>query len=124
MKSSKPKTKWRYMYFGYLIRDRRLLDYGTHHGMVPDVTGLDPEEHDDDVSIKSATLMNILAKARLTFSSEIRSVLSYDRKVLLCITLGTNNPLDNLPHPGPEKWVKLKEVLETDKEPHWYLALV
>lgn len=92
--------------------------------MVPDMTGLDPEEYDEVGSIKSAALTNILAKARLTFSSEIGSVLSYDGKVLRCIVLGTNDPLDNLPRPGPEKWAKLKEILETDKEPHWYLALV
>lgn len=122
MTSSKPKKEWKYMYFGYVVRQEWILDYGISHGMIPDMTGKDPEEYDEVESIKTAALINILARARLTFSSQIGSVLSTDGEPLLCIVLGTNDPLDNLPRPRPKKWAKLKEILETDEEPHWYLA--
>lgn len=106
-----------------LINDKWLLEYGIRHNLRPDMTGMTPDMCDEAGSIISAATLDIMAKGRIYFSSTLRTVLSYDKKPLCCLVLVTNDPLDNLPLPPPEKWARLKEILETEEEPHWYLAL-
>lgn len=125
MVSLETKTEWQYEYFGYLIREEWLIAHAVRNDLLPDMTGKDPDKYDEVGSVISAAITDVLAKARLSLSSTLGSVLSYDGKPLLCFVLATNDPLDNLPpNPPPEKWAKLKEVFQTTKEPHWYLALV
>lgn len=110
------------MFYGYVMVHDWLYDWGVENGCTP--TGPFPPPPmgcDIDMAIVREARRLVLKRAGLEMDAGYRA-LRIDGVHTMCLVLTTNEKNPPFRLLEKERYVKLKEVLETEDDPEWWVV--